>query len=101
MIEWGDGILAQAGREVLIKAIAQALPTYVMGVFKLPMSVCDDLNQMVRNYFWRSSKGKRKTHWKAWETLILPKQMGGRGFRLSLVQSSTPGKASMASPLQA
>jgi hypothetical protein len=27
LIEWGDGLLAQSAREVLIKAIAQALPT--------------------------------------------------------------------------
>ncbi|XP_073362888.1 uncharacterized protein [Aegilops tauschii subsp. strangulata] len=31
LIQWGDGLLAQPGREVLIKAIAQALPTYTNG----------------------------------------------------------------------
>jgi hypothetical protein len=38
LLMWGDGNLAQAGREVFIKAVAQALPTYIMGVFKLPFS---------------------------------------------------------------
>ena len=78
---WGDGYMAQAGREVLIKAVAQSIPTYIMGVFKLPFSVCDDLTRMVRNYWWGSEKGKRKTHWMAWDQIIKPKAMGGLGFR--------------------
>lgn len=35
----------------MIKAVAQGIPTCMMGVFKLPMSMCDDLSRMVRN-FW-------------------------------------------------
>jgi hypothetical protein len=34
---------SQARKEVLIKTIGQAIPTYLMGVLKLPMSVYDDL----------------------------------------------------------
>ena len=51
LIQWGDGQLAQPRREVLVKSVAQALPTYIMGVFKLPFSVCDDLTRMVRNFY--------------------------------------------------
>jgi hypothetical protein len=36
-----------------------------MGVFKLPMSMCDDLTRIVRNYWWGAKEGKRKTHWKS------------------------------------
>jgi hypothetical protein len=60
LIDLGDSTLSQSAREILIKAIAQANPTYVMGVFKLPASVCDDLGQLIRNYWWGSEKGKRK-----------------------------------------
>ena len=51
LMQWGDGHLAQPGREVFIKSVAQALPTYIMGVFKVPFSVCDDLTRMVRNFY--------------------------------------------------
>jgi hypothetical protein len=81
LLMWGDGHLAQAGREVFIKSVAQALPTYLMGVFKLPFSVCDDLTKLVRNFYWGAKDGKRKTHWRSWEKLQKPKSQGGLGFR--------------------
>ena len=73
--------MAQPGREVLIKSVAQALPTYIMRVFKLPYSGCDDLTRMVRNFYWGSEKGKRKVHWKGWDNLMQPKERGEIGFR--------------------
>lgn len=79
IIAWGD-TLSLAGKETMIKAVAQAIPTYMMGVFKLPMSVCDDLNRMVRNFWWGSKEGKRKTHWMAWPKIQRQKQCGGLGF---------------------
>jgi hypothetical protein len=53
-------MLSQSAREVLIKSIAQAIPTYVMGVFKLPFSVCDDLTKLIRDYWWGVEKGKKE-----------------------------------------
>ena len=72
---------SQGCKEILIKAVAQSLPTYLMGVFRLPRSVCNDLTRMVRNYWWGSNQGKRKTHWRAWDSIINPKEKGGLGFR--------------------
>lgn len=40
--------MASSSKEILIKLVAQAIPTYVMSVFKLPYSVCDDLTRMMR-----------------------------------------------------
>jgi hypothetical protein len=63
IIEWGNGLMAQSARGILIKPIAQVIPTYVMGVFKLPFSVCDELKKLIRNYWWGADRGKRRTHW--------------------------------------
>jgi hypothetical protein len=40
--------MSVAAKEILIKAVAQALPTYIMSVFKLPLGVCDDMTE----YHW-------------------------------------------------
>ena len=47
---WKEKMLSKAGREVLIKAVAQAIPTYTMSCFKIPDSLCDDLTSMIRNF---------------------------------------------------
>ena len=40
---WESKLLSQAGREILIKAVAQALPTYTMSCFKLPLTLCNEI----------------------------------------------------------
>jgi hypothetical protein len=81
LMEWGDNHLTQAAKEVFIKSIAQALPIYIMGVFKLPFGLCDELTRMIRNYWWGEENGKRKMHWMAWEYMMRNKNRGGIGFR--------------------
>lgn len=52
VIQWGENLLSSGGKEVLIKAVIQAIPVYVIGFFKLPESVCEDLNKLTRNFWW-------------------------------------------------
>ena len=67
---------------MLIKAVAQAIPTYSMGCFKLPRGLCQHINLLIRKFWWgNTTNGRRKTNWVAWEKLIQPKFMGGLGFR--------------------
>ena len=81
LIDWSEQFVSTGNKEILIKAVAQAIPTYVMSVFRLPASVCDDLMRMMRQYGWGVENGKRKMAWLSWEKMILPKDMGGMGFR--------------------
>lgn len=46
IVGWKCKLLSRAGREILIKVVAQATPTYTMSYFKLD-SLCVDLNSMV------------------------------------------------------
>ena len=41
---WKEKFISKAGREILIKSIAQAIPTYTVGIFKIPKALCDTLN---------------------------------------------------------
>ena len=78
---WKEKLLSQAGREILIKAVAQAIPTYSMSCFRLPSKLCTDLESMVRRFWWSNKTDQRKIHWIAWRKLCQPKNKGGLGFR--------------------
>lgn len=61
IMQWGD-TLSQVGKEVMIKAVGQAIPNYILGVFKLPRYVCYDLNRMIHKFWWGPPKsGARRT----------------------------------------
>ena len=60
---WKGKLLSKAGKEVLIKVVAQAILTYTMSVFKLPKSLCEDLTSMIRNFWWGQRTDKRKIAW--------------------------------------
>jgi hypothetical protein len=79
--DFSEKHMSSAAKEVLIKSVAQALPTYIMGVFKLPLGMCDDLTSIIRNFWWGVENGKRKTAWIAWEEMIQKKCCGGLGFK--------------------
>ena len=49
---WKEKNISKTGREVLIKTVAQAIPTYSMSMFKIPKRVCDDINSALAKYWW-------------------------------------------------
>jgi hypothetical protein len=78
---WMEQTLSAGGKEVLIKAVAQAIPTYSMSCFKLPRGLCKHIDGVLRSFWWGSKEGKRRTCWVAWDEMIKPKHLGGIGFR--------------------
>ena len=78
---WKGRLLSRAGKEVLIKAVAQYIPTYTMGVFLLLVKLCDELNAMWAKFWWGQVGNERRIHWKNWSFLSRPKYEGGIGFR--------------------
>uniref|UniRef100_A0A2N9IE72 Reverse transcriptase zinc-binding domain-containing protein n=1 Tax=Fagus sylvatica TaxID=28930 RepID=A0A2N9IE72_FAGSY len=78
---WKEKLLSQAGREVLIKAVIQAIPTYAMSCFKFPAGLCAEISSMATRFWWGQRDGKRKIHWLNKQKLSQPKSEGGIGFR--------------------
>ena len=66
---WEGKLLSQAGREVLIKAVAQALPTYTMSCFKLHAGLCHEIEGLIKKKIWGQRGDSRKIHWIKWEDL--------------------------------
>ena len=80
---WVEGkkILSQAGKEVLIKSVIQAIPTYTMSCFKLPRGLVKELEILIRKFRWGYNGDNRKVHWVKWERLCKAKEVGGLRFK--------------------
>ncbi|KAK4407712.1 hypothetical protein Sango_0352200 [Sesamum angolense] len=52
---WNEKMISQAGKGVLIKVVLQSIPTYAMGVFRIPDAVIRD-NQSHCADFWRPNR---------------------------------------------
>ena len=50
VLGWKEKFISKAGREILIKTIAQAIPTYAMSIFKIPQSLCQSINSTLAKY---------------------------------------------------
>lgn len=66
---------------MLIKFVIQAIPTYAMGCFKLPLSLCNEIEVLIRKFWWGQQGDKRKIYWVKWEEMTKSKLVGGMGFR--------------------
>ena len=79
---WRCKTLSWAGRNTLIKSVAQTLPYYTFSSFDVPSKVCDRLDATTRLFWWNPKKvSGNYLAWKSWEHICLPKAWGGLGFR--------------------
>ena len=78
---WKGKLLSRAGNDVLIKAVAQSIPTYTMGVFQFPGKLCDELDAMCARFWWGQVGEERKIHWKNWSFFNVAKERWQNGFQ--------------------
>jgi hypothetical protein len=81
VLGWLEQLLSVGGKEILIKSVAHAVPTFSMSCFKLPRGLCEHINSLLPKFWWGSKEGQRKTSWVSWESMTQPKYAGGLGFR--------------------
>jgi len=74
-------LLSKARKKILIKAVAQAIPTYTMSYFKVPDSLCKELIGMIQNFLWGQKQDEKKMVWLSWDKLCYSKVDGGLGFK--------------------
>ncbi|KAJ1441003.1 Reverse transcriptase domain [Sesbania bispinosa] len=68
-------------KEVLIKSVIRAIPSYAMAVFKFPKGFCSKLNSIVARFWWQGSKGDAGINRRSWQVLTRSKKDGGLGFK--------------------
>lgn len=71
----------QAGKEILIKSVLQAVPTYAMAILRFPKSFCKSICSSIARFWWRSNGKIQGIHWKSWTDLAKSKSIGGIGFK--------------------
>ena len=57
---WKGKLLSMGGKEILIKAGALDIPTYTMSCFLLPQGLCDDMERMMKNFWWGQRQQETK-----------------------------------------
>eukprot|EP00253_Pinus_taeda_P002134 PITA_02134 len=74
---WTHRALNMANRLVLIKAVLQSMPLYLFLILATPKLVLKDIKRLQRSFLWGNSEQKRKWTLVKWDTVFLPKLVGG------------------------
>lgn len=78
---WTTRFLSGAGKMVLLKTVLTAMPSYAMSCFKLPLSLCKQIQTVLTRFWWDLTPEQKRMCWVSWDKLTLPKTVGGLGFR--------------------
>lgn len=60
---WKQMFLSRAGKETLMKAVARAIPNYIMSCYKIPEDCCKDIDSILAKFLWELGEDSRKVHW--------------------------------------
>ncbi|KAK3228647.1 hypothetical protein Dsin_000528 [Dipteronia sinensis] len=74
------GLPCIVGKEILVKVVVQAPPSYAMSMFRLPKSLINEIHRLCDRFWWGGNEKKRKIHWCSWKHLCKEKCDGGLGF---------------------
>lgn len=77
LTSWKSRLLTTAGRIRMAKSVLATIPTYTMQVVWLPRRTISCLNKVSHSFIWSNNSGNRGWHRVNWETMVLPKHLGG------------------------
>ena len=80
---WKEKHISKAEREVLIKTVAQAIPTYSVSLFKIPRTIFDGINSALSKYWWGQTWNEKKIYWINWGKLCGSKKKEEWAFEIS------------------
>ena len=78
---WKARLLSQAGQANLINSVLHSLPLYTFSCFRVPESICNQMDAITRNFWWGHYQGVRKMHFINWNRICQPRSTGGVGFK--------------------
>ena len=69
-----------AGRVVLLKAVIDSTPIYLLSLYKLPATVLAKVDRLRRDFLWGDNPFQRKMHFISWDRICKHKHEGGLGI---------------------
>ena len=79
---WKEKLLSQAGRETLLKAVVQPIPTFIMSCFKLPVSLYNEIEALIQKFYWGRRGSKEKSIGKNGKFFVRQNQREGWGSKI-------------------
>lgn len=78
---WDKKLLSKGGKEILLKTVVQALPSYAVSIFLLTKKLYSEMENLMCRFWWRISSSKKSgIHWMSWDQMSIRKTKGGLGF---------------------
>ena len=53
---------SRVGSHPSLKVVIQAIPTYTMECFKLPISLCNEIESLIKKFWWGQQGDRREIH---------------------------------------
>jgi exonuclease III len=78
---WTLRTLNLPSRLILLRAVLQALPTYIFSVLTAPTFVQTTIKSLQRNFLWQGFNTGKKIALVSWDKICRPKAQGGLGLR--------------------
>nr|XP_009796280.1 PREDICTED: uncharacterized protein LOC104242863 [Nicotiana sylvestris] len=78
---WQGKLLSVGGKAVLISHVLQSMPMHLLSAVNPPKYVINRLHKLFAQFFWSNTVGGTSRYWDSWNTLCMPVEEGGIGFR--------------------
>jgi hypothetical protein len=78
---WVNRLLSRGGRLVLIKAFLESIPIYWNSIATIPKGILDHIRRISFHFLWAGHNSPGGTHLTSWNSITLPKDLGGWGLK--------------------
>lgn len=78
---WKGRYLSKGGKLILFKSVLSSLPIYFLSLFKVPVSIANQIERIQRSFLWNSDCRQKKIHWVKWKDVCRSMCKGGLGIR--------------------
>jgi hypothetical protein len=78
---WTSRWISLGGKLVLVNSILQNMSVYWIYLAKVPLNIINNISQIVSRFLWKGSKKPTGFHLGSWDSIIMPKDLGGWGIQ--------------------